>query len=152
MPEQFLVEIDVMTGCHLVIKGFGALRHDSADLSGSCMGRQMVEGRGLLYRPKQAPGTVGLEKKSISGVLLRVQMSDGVAETSHLMGIRQGAVDGTNHLRKAAGLESGRHHHEVGCPVAQMFQGWIVVIDGDPFYKTVNPGNIPEDLLIGAIG
>ncbi len=97
--------------------------------------RQIVKCHGLIDGPEQTVGVKSFKQKSVSGVFLHIQMGDGVMDAAGIVGHRQRAVDGGNHLRQAAGFKTGGHQDKISGTVGQMFQFIAEITNGHALLK-----------------
>ena len=68
-------------------------------------------------------------------------------QATGIAGDRQGAIDGTDHLRQTAGFEKGWHQHEIRCGKSDAGQPFLEVAYGYSAVEVVFIGDIMEHLL-----
>ena len=104
--EHPFVKRDVLARGIGVGKGFSTFFHNSPDLLIFGGFRQVVKIHGLFDGPKKTVGIEVFEQEAVSLVLGQIQINDGVVYSAGVVGNRQGAVNGRDHLGQPAGLKT----------------------------------------------
>ena len=77
------------------------------------IGGKLVEIESLIDGPAESLGGEVVEKETVTGVFVDVEVLNGVFESSGGVGNGEGTVTGTDHLRESTRLEGGGHEDKV---------------------------------------
>ena len=126
--------------------------HDAADFAFLDVGRLHVEFHGLLHGPHEAAGVVGVEDEAVAGGVVPIEREDGVVKAACVVRDGERAVDRRLHLRETARLEERRHESEVRRGETELREASVEIRDGEAVGNAVERLDIPERLLVGAVG
>jgi len=119
-PVEGVVEFSVVLNDAFIGEVLLGLDHDASDLGILLFDRELVEIESLIDGPAEAFRGEVLKEEAVTGVVVEIEVLDGILESAGGVRDGQGAVSGSNHLGESAWFEGRGHEDKVRPSVAEV--------------------------------